>query len=182
MAWMSISALGMVTSLVICSIYSLRIESFASSHRSGYPLLFEIPPQTLVYKGGQGKFAFPTSNCWRPAPRIATRLSMPGMGLNSWGATPLYLNPASGFHTYTSTNRRQGRNREGPSEGSRSTKLSGCVAAQWRKLKAFLTTKDTKVTKKGIIQPGAVSCRFGLQSQIRHLIKFCLRALRALRG
>ena len=47
----------------------------------------------------------------------------PGMGVNSWGASPLYVNPASVLlDICTSTSRRQGRNREGPSGGSRSAK------------------------------------------------------------
>ena len=42
--------------------------------------------------------------------------------VNLWGASPLYVNPVNGLHIDTSTSRRQGRNREGPSEGSRSAK------------------------------------------------------------
>ncbi len=40
------------------------------------------------------------------------------MGVNVWGASPLYMNPVNGLYIDTSTSRRQGRNREGPSEGS----------------------------------------------------------------
>ena len=47
----------------------------------------------------------------------------PGMGVNLWGESPLYVNPASVLlDICTSTSRRQGRNREGPSGGSRSAK------------------------------------------------------------
>jgi len=45
------------------------------------------------------------------------------MGVNSWGESPLYVNPASVLlDICTTTSRRQGRNREGPSGGSRSAK------------------------------------------------------------
>jgi len=47
----------------------------------------------------------------------------PGMGVNLWGVSPLYVNPANVKYIGTSTSRRQGRNREGPSKGSRSAKL-----------------------------------------------------------
>jgi hypothetical protein len=50
-------------------------------------------------------------------------LCTPGMGVNLWGESPLYVNPVNGLNIDTSTSRRQGRNREGPSEGSRSAKL-----------------------------------------------------------
>jgi hypothetical protein len=57
-------------------------------------------------------------------------LCTPGMGVNLWGASPQYVNPVSDLFTGTSTSRRQepapdpirGRNREGPSEGSRNAK------------------------------------------------------------
>jgi hypothetical protein len=47
----------------------------------------------------------------------------PGMGVNLWGESPLYVNPANVKDIGTSTSRRQGRNREEPSKGSRSAKL-----------------------------------------------------------
>ena len=53
---------------------------------------------------------------------VSLLLCTPGMGVNLWGASPLYVNPVNGLHIDTSTSRRQGRNREGPSGGSRSAK------------------------------------------------------------
>jgi hypothetical protein len=50
-------------------------------------------------------------------------LCTPGTGVNLWGESPLYLNPVNVLDTDTNTSRRQGRNREGPSEGSRSANL-----------------------------------------------------------
>src|SRR4030042_3152742 len=47
----------------------------------------------------------------------------PGTGVNLWGESPPYLNPVNDQNIDTSTSRRQGRNREGPSKGSRSAKL-----------------------------------------------------------
>ena len=49
-------------------------------------------------------------------------LCTPGTGVNLWGESPLYMNPANVIDIDTSTSRRQGRNREGPSEGSRRAK------------------------------------------------------------
>ena len=47
----------------------------------------------------------------------------PGMGVNLWGASPLYVNPVNRVTVNTSISRKQGRNREEPSEGSWSAKL-----------------------------------------------------------
>ena len=55
----------------------------------------------------------------------------PGMGVNLWGKSPLYMNPVNVKYIDTSISQRQelapdlirGRNREEPSEGSRSAKL-----------------------------------------------------------
>jgi len=56
-------------------------------------------------------------------PVWCTGLCTPGMGVNLWGGSPLYMNPVNVKNIDTNTSRRQGRNREGPSEGSRSAKL-----------------------------------------------------------
>jgi len=50
-------------------------------------------------------------------------LGTPGTGVNLWGESPLYVNPVNVKYIDTSTSRRQGRNREGPTKGSRSAKL-----------------------------------------------------------
>ncbi len=50
-------------------------------------------------------------------------LCTPGMGVNLWGASPLYVNPVNKVTVNTSISRKQGRNREEPSEGSWSAKL-----------------------------------------------------------
>jgi hypothetical protein len=48
----------------------------------------------------------------------------PGMGVNLWGESPLYMNPIPSFDDGNeSTSRRQGQCREALSEGSRSAKL-----------------------------------------------------------
>ena len=60
--------------------------------------------------------AFFSRVCWK-------LLCTPGMGVNLWGESPLYMNPVNVIDIGTSTSRRQGRNREGPSKGSRSAKL-----------------------------------------------------------
>ena len=52
----------------------------------------------------------------------ATRCT-PGTGVNLWGESPQYVNPVNGMYIDTSISQRQGRNREEPSEGSRSAKL-----------------------------------------------------------
>ena len=49
------------------------------------------------------------------------KLCTPGTGVNLWGESPLYLNPVNVEYIDTSTSRRQGRNREGPSEGKSRT-------------------------------------------------------------
>ena len=76
--------------------------------------------------------------------------------------------------------------RAGASSGVASERLAGqpgcanqATEPHETRLKAFLTTKDTKITRKRIIQPGAVSCRFGLQSQMRDFIRVYPRVLRA---
>jgi len=50
-------------------------------------------------------------------------LCTPGMGVNLWGASPLYVNPVNKVTVNTSISRKQGPNREEPSEGSWSAKL-----------------------------------------------------------
>jgi hypothetical protein len=52
-----------------------------------------------------------------------SNLCTPGMGVNLWGESPLYVNPVNMFFVNISISRKQGRNREGPSEGSWSAKL-----------------------------------------------------------
>ena len=44
-------------------------------------------------------------------------LCTPGMGVNLWGESPLYVNPVGAYSISRSISRKQGRNREGPSEG-----------------------------------------------------------------
>jgi len=51
-------------------------------------------------------------------------LCTPGMGVNLWGESPLYMNPVNGDTVSISTSRRQGRRREAVSEGSRSAKAT----------------------------------------------------------
>ena len=55
--------------------------------------------------------------------RLCKGLCTPGMGVNLWGESPLYVSPVNMNFVNTSISRKQGRNREGPSEGSWSAKL-----------------------------------------------------------
>jgi len=50
-------------------------------------------------------------------------LCTPGMGVNLWGGSPLYVNSVNIVTVNISISRKQGRSREGPSEGSWSAKL-----------------------------------------------------------
>jgi hypothetical protein len=53
-----------------------------------------------------------------------SNLCTPGMGVNLWGESPLYMNPVPSFYDGSeSTSQRQGHHREVVSEGSRSAKL-----------------------------------------------------------
>src|SRR4030042_3619154 len=64
----------------------------------------------------------------------ATRCT-PGTGVNLWGESPLYVNPVNVKKNIdTSTSRRQGRNREGPSKGSRRATLRADEQKQHQRL------------------------------------------------
>ena len=62
------------------------------------------------------------SACATPNLRNLEETPTPGMGVNLWGVSPLYVNPVDRVSVNTSISRKQGRNREGPSEGSWSAK------------------------------------------------------------
>ncbi|SMD01526.1 hypothetical protein SAMN02746065_1213 [Desulfocicer vacuolatum DSM 3385] len=54
---------------------------------------------------------------------VSVPCGTPGMGVNLWDASPLYVNPINQVTVNTSIIRKQERNREEPSEGSWSAKL-----------------------------------------------------------
>jgi len=54
------------------------------------------------------------------------RFCTPGMGVNLWDESLLYVNPVNGLYSDTDTGRRQGRNSEGRSKeaGAQSHELT----------------------------------------------------------
>ena len=80
------------------------------------------------------------------------RLCTPGMGVNLWGESPLYVNPVDAFSISRSISRKQGRNREGPSEGSWSAKL--WIDEQKQHIRPGLRVSQHNMTKPRIQETG----------------------------